>query len=100
MKLLCISKFISFFGNHKLKIKFVCLKLKSPQETASMADETSSSGNKEDEDDDEEDDKLDGPSQDPERLKAFNVYNIANLFENHLFNVLILNTDVCAAICG
>lgn len=39
-----------------------------------MADETSSSGNKEDEDDEEEDDKLDGPSQDPERLKAFNVY--------------------------
>jgi len=38
-----------------------------------MADETSSSGNKEDEDDEEEDDKLDGPSQDPERLKAFNV---------------------------
>ncbi|XP_065340914.1 nucleolar protein 4 isoform X4 [Cloeon dipterum] len=46
----------------------------SPQETASLADETSSSGNKEDEDDEEEDDKLDGPSQDPERLKAFNMF--------------------------
>ncbi|XP_059476312.1 nucleolar protein 4-like isoform X4 [Neocloeon triangulifer] len=50
------------------------LREESPQETASMADETSSSGNKEDEDDEEEDDKLDGPSQDPERLKAFNMF--------------------------
>lgn len=81
-----------------LKFTFSSFELKSPQETASMADETSSSGNKEDEDDEEEDDKLDGPSQDPERLKAFNVnfHKLSWLF----IKIVIVNADVCAFICG
>lgn len=45
----------------------------------SAHDETSSSGNKEDEDDDDEDadERLDPRHHDPERLKAFNVSNLA-----------------------
>ena len=46
-------------------------------DTASLADDASSTGNKEDDDDDEEEDgndeNFDGLNRDPERLKAFNV---------------------------